>query len=237
MNPSGFAIRFNLRQRVEHWTVMILFTVLCVTGLPQRFFESAWAQWIVVALGGIDTVRFVHRLSGVLFSVLLVTHAATIVTLLLRGRATPTLMPTRKDFTDAIRQLRYYLGLAEHEAEFGRFDYRQKFEYWGMFLGGIGMVVTGFALYFPMAVTRWLPGELIPMSKVIHSNEGLMAFLIIILWHIYNAHLAPEVFPFDASIFTGKISLERMRRDHPLEYEAQRELEAPERPAAIARHG
>jgi hypothetical protein len=30
---------------------------------------------------------------------------------------------------------------------------------------------------------------------------------------------APDVFPFDTTIFTGKISEERMKHEHPLEYE------------------
>ncbi len=61
-----------------------------------------------------------------------------------------------------------------------------------------------------------------------------MAFLVIITWHIYNAHLSPDVFPFDGSIFTGRISEERMRHEHPLEYEriaaardAEREASGP----------
>jgi hypothetical protein len=50
-----------------------------------------------------------------------------------------------------------------------------------------------------------------------HSNEGLMAFFVITIWHVFNAHLNPDVFPFDASMFTGKISRERMLHEHPLE--------------------
>ena len=38
-----------------------------------------------------------------------------------------------------------------------------------------------------------------------------------ITWHIYNAHLSPDVFPFDTCIFTGKISVDRMHHEHPLE--------------------
>ena len=42
------------------------------------------------------------------------------------------MIPTRQDFTDAIVTLRYYFGAADEQAKFDRFDYRQKFEYWGL---------------------------------------------------------------------------------------------------------
>jgi hypothetical protein len=45
-----------------------------------------------------------------------------------------------------------------------------------------------------------------------------MAFLVVIVWHIYNVVFAPEVFPGSKTIFTGKIPRERMRHEHPLEY-------------------
>ncbi len=80
------------------------------------------------------------------------------------------------------------------------------------------MIMTGFSLLYPVLVTHVLPGELIPVAKVAHSNEGLMAFLVVITWHVFNAHFSPEAFPFDKSIFNGRISRERMRHEHPLEY-------------------
>ena len=45
------------------------------------------------------------------------------------------MVPTRQDFEDAVQTLRYYLGLTEKQARFDRFDYRQKFEYWGLLIG------------------------------------------------------------------------------------------------------
>jgi len=85
------------------------------------------------------------------------------------------------------------------------------------------MIVTGFILYFPVFFTEFLPGQIIPAVKVAHSAEGLLAFLVVVTWHIYNAHLNPDVFPFDFTIFTGKISVERMLKEHLLEYMAQKE--------------
>jgi formate dehydrogenase subunit gamma len=140
------------------------------------------------------------------------------VTLLALMRRTGlSMVPTRRDFQDAVRQIRWYLGLARDPAKFDRYDYRQKFEYWGMLIGSLVMVVTGLILYLPIPFTRIFPGELVPVARVAHSNEGLMAFLVVITWHIYNAHLSPEVFPFDTCIFTGRISRERMQHEHPLE--------------------
>jgi formate dehydrogenase gamma subunit len=211
-------VRFSKRQRVEHFLVMILFLLLAVTGFPQKFFDMAWSQWLIIHLGGIDRVRWLHRLSGILFASVAVLHLAVVLSLAARKRITLNMIPTKKDFRDAIITLRYYLGLSEEQARFDRYEYRQKFEYWGLILGGLIMISTGFILYFPIFWTRFLSGEVIPAANVAHSSEGLLAFLIVIIWHIYNAHLNPDVFPFDSSIFTGKISEERMEKEHPLEY-------------------
>jgi formate dehydrogenase gamma subunit len=210
-------VRFSKKQRVEHLFVMLLFTLLALTGFPQKFYEAGWAAAIVNAIGGLERVRFLHRIAGILFSVATVAHIVGITVLALMRRAGMTMVPTRRDFSDAIQQISWYLGLAKEPAKFDRYDYRQKFEYWGMLIGSLVMVVTGLILYFPLLFTRLFPGEMIPVAQVAHSNEGLMAFLVVITWHIYNAHLSPDVFPFDTCIFTGKITVDRMHHEHPLE--------------------
>ena len=215
---TEYAVRFSKRQRVEHVIVMTTFVLLALTGFPQKFFETGWARGVVRVLGGLDHVRFVHRVSGLVFSLLTLWHLGAGAILAAERKMKLTLLPNRQDFKDAVQQLRYDLGVVESQPKFDRFDYRQKFEYWGLVLGGLVMISTGLVLYFPMLVTRFLPGEMIPVSKVAHSNEGLMAFLVVITWHIFNAHLAPGIFPYDASIFTGRISKERLHHEHPLEY-------------------
>jgi len=229
---SEYLTRFSVRQRIEHLCGMLIFIALAVTGLAQKFYEARWAQWTILAMGGIDRVRWIHRGAGIAFAALAVVHLGVALMLVASGRSRLSMVPTRKDFRDAAMMMRYYLRLSDAQARFDRYDYRQKFEYWGLVLGSMLMIITGFMLYFPVLTTSWLPGEIIPVAKMAHSNEGLLAFLVVITWHIYNAHFSPDVFPFDVSIFTGKVSRERMEREHQLEYErmthnVQTEQQAP----------
>jgi cytochrome b subunit of formate dehydrogenase len=233
---TRYFVRFTRFQRTQHALVMVLFAVLCVTGLPQKYFDSGWASWLLGLMGGVDRARWLHRVSGLVFTGLLLVHVGDLLIRLARGAAPVSMAPHRKDLTDALVTLRYYLGIGDRQARFDRYDYKQKFEYWGMMLGSVVVVATGLILLYPIQSTRWLPGAAIPVAVVAHSSEGLLAFLTIITWHIFNACLTPEVFPLDTSIFTGRISEERMRHEHPLEYERvvaadRADRIAPDRPS------
>jgi cytochrome b subunit of formate dehydrogenase len=212
-------VRFTRWQRAQHALVLVVFVILCLTGLPQKYYESGWAAPLLRLFGGVDAARWWHRTAGLVFTALLIAHLTDLLLRMARGRAAMSMVPHKKDVTDAITTLRYYIGLADRQARFDRYDYKQKFEYWGMLLGSFVVVGTGLVLMFPTLVTQWVPGWLVPVAVVAHSNEGLLAFLTIITWHIFNAALTPEVFPLDTTIFTGRISEERMRHEHPLELE------------------
>ena len=227
--------RFSTLERAEHFVVMALFALLALTGFPQKFYDHRWAQLLTGLLGGVDTARWFHRAAGLTFAALLVAHVVRLVWSVVRRTTSFSMVPTRQDVADAIQTIKYYLRLAD-PPRFDHFDYRQKFEYWGMLLGSAVVAATGVALLFPIQTALWLPGQLIPAAYVAHSQEGLMALLVVIVWHIYNAHLNPDVFPYDASIFTGEISEHRLEREHALEYERVKTLSpgaavpAPENP-------
>lgn len=214
-----YVVRFSVWARVQHAAMIVLFAVLLVTGMPQKWPYADASRWMIEHLGGIVTARWLHRLGGIVFAALLVAHLAVAIGGVLTRRMPATMLFSRKDFTDAIDYLRYCVGWAERAPRFARFEYRQKFEYWGLVFGAVIMVVSGFLLYFPIAASRILPAELIPAAKVMHSNEALLALLIVLVWHMAGAHLNPDVFPMDTSIFTGKIRKSRLRHEHPLEYE------------------
>jgi formate dehydrogenase subunit gamma len=211
--------RFGKLRIAEHWLNAGTFILLVITGLSQKFHDYHFSQWIIMTLGGIDTTRLIHRYSGIALAVLTINHVfvASFGVIFLRWQ--PSMVIHLKDFRDAIDNIRYYLGLSEHPARCDRYDYKQKFEYWGVVIGGMLMVATGAMLWFPTLVTRFLPGQFIPVAKAMHTNEALLAFLVIAIWHIYNAIFSPEVIPIDTVIFTGRISRNRMMHEHPLEYE------------------
>ena len=223
---TRYFVRFTRWQRAQHVMVMSIFILLCLTGLPQKYFDSGWAAPLLRLMGGVDAARWLHRACGLAFTALLVLHVGDLLIRLWRGTASLAMVPHRRDVTDALTTLRYYVGLGTRQARFDRYDYKQKFEYWGMMLGSFIVVATGLILLYPIAITQWLPAAVVPVAVVAHSSEGLLAFLTIITWHIFNAALTPEVFPLDTTIFTGRISEERMRHEHPLELERLTQGEA-----------
>lgn len=220
-HKSEYMRRFSLYRIIEHQACSITFVILAVTGLAQKFHDASWAEWVIMNLGGIDSSRLIHRTTGVIFALLTLQHILVASLGVIFRRWAPSMLITRKDFKDAVENLRYYFGMTETPARCDRYDYKQKFEYWGLVVGGIVMIVTGLILWFPTAVFRLapvLPGQIIPAAKATHTNEAMLAFLVVVIWHVYNSVFSPEVFPLDTSIFTGKISKERMVREHPVEY-------------------
>jgi len=90
----------------------------------------------------------------------------------------------------------------------------------------IGM--TGLILWFPEFFTRVMPGWMINVATIIHSDEALLAVGFIFTIHFFNTHFRPEKFPMDTVIFTGSTPLEEFKKDRPREYEelvARGELE------------
>lgn len=212
--------RFHPARIIEHGAHVMTFAVLACTGLAQKFHSLDVSQWLILSLGGIDLVRLIHRFAGMVCSLLVLAHIGAAVVGMLWKQWQPSMVIARKDFTDLIHNLKYYLGVESAPALGDRYTYKQKFEYWGILTGTLLMMMSGIILWFPVTVARFLPGELIPTAKVLHTNQAMMILLIIAVWHIYNALFSPEVFPLDTSMFTGSIARERMITEHPLELAA-----------------
>jgi len=214
---KGKINRFGIFRIAEHWLVMAAFSLLFLTGLSQRYYSFDLSQWFIFKAGGIDSVRLIHRYAGISFSLLFLLHSVIAFIGVAGRRWRPSMIITKKDFADAIHNVKYYLGKEDHHAMCDRYTYKQKFVYWSIFASGFIMITTGLVLWFPAFFTRFLPGEVIPAAKVMHTDQGFLMFVVIAVWHIYDSIFNPEIFPLDLSIFSGYITRERMVREHPLE--------------------
>ena len=207
--------RFNLSQRLQHWVMTLSFTVLAITGLPQRYALAGWAEWMIDAMGGIETVRIIHRVSAVVFILVSLYHVVSLVYGVFVTRGRMTMLPGLKDITDMLDAVRYNLGLARQHPKFPHFNFAEKVEYWSLVWGSVLMIVTGFMLWNPIATARFLPGEFIPAAKTAHSAEALLAALAVLIWHFYGVHVKI----FNRSMFNGKMPREQMEEEHAAELE------------------
>jgi formate dehydrogenase gamma subunit len=210
--------RFRLVERLEHLGSMTTFILLVITGLPQVYSRSEFAMGIIRFFGGIQMTRYIHRTVGVIFVLLMVAHLVRAILGSLRKRQLPVMVPDKQDFLDTWQTIKHYVWRAP-KPKVGKFDFGQKYEYWGLLLGGTVMSSTGLLLLFPELFSQVLPGLFLALAKVVHGLEGTFAVLVVVVWHTYGVILRPEIFPLDTTIFTGKMSVERLKEEHTLEYE------------------
>ncbi len=225
--------RFSLSQRLQHWLMVVSFTVLAVTGLPQKFVGMAWAESIIAALGGIETVRIWHRYAAIVLMLVSIYHGGELTYKLLVQRVGLSMMFGWQDVKDLFGVMAYNLGLRRERPKLPRYNFEEKMEYWSLVWGTVLMIMTGFMLWNPIATTRFLPGSFIPAAKAAHGAEAILAVLAIFVWHMYGVHLRK----FNLSMFTGKLSREEMEHEHALELEAIESgaVQPVEDPAAVAR--
>jgi hypothetical protein len=87
--------------------------------------------------------------------------------------------------------------------------------FWGVAIIG----ATGLLLWFPVLATHVLPGAVLNIAGIVHGDEALMAVVFIFTIHFFNSHLRPDKFPLDTVMFTGRVSLDELQHERPLEFE------------------
>jgi cytochrome b subunit of formate dehydrogenase len=229
-------IRFDIHQRIQHFLMMSSFIVLALTGLPQKFSGLAVSEWWVTALGGLETVRDIHHIAGIVMLADGAYHLAYLgFRIGVQGRTgCLRMLPNPGDARDAFQMMLYFLRLRTEKPRFDRFSYLEKFDYWAVFWGITIIGGSGIMLMFPVLVSSVLPGEALTVSHTLHSDEAILAIGWIAVVHMFNVHLAPWVFPFNPAIFTGKMSASHYAEDHPLEWTRLQSTAGEARPASPA---
>lgn len=224
-------LRFTPSQRVEHAVMLLSFTVLAVTGLPQKFPTAPLSIFTLDLLGGIELVRVIHRWAATVMMVASIYHVTMVAYRVFVQRVRLTMLPSLQDAWDAWLALRYNLGLTKQHPQMGRFNFEEKAEYWAFVWGTIVMVITGFMMWNPIATAQFLPGQFIPAAKAAHGGEAVLAVLAILVWHFWGVHLKH----FNKSMFTGYLTEEQMQQEHALELADLRAgvAQRPQEPVAL----
>jgi cytochrome b subunit of formate dehydrogenase len=234
-------IRMTRSERIQHIVLIICFVLLVLTGLPLLLDPVAWLKKAFFFETSFAWRGRIHRGAGVVLIALSVCHLAYIV-FTERGRELFwALMPKLKDVTDAFESFGHNLGftgwlygkgilrqffdrhpywLFQEPPHYGRFNFIEKFEYLAVWWGNAVMIASGFFLWATNLSFRFFPLWVYDIFKIIHSYEAILAFLAIIIWHLYNVHLTPGTFPMSRVWVDGKITGHQLRTHHPLEYQA-----------------
>lgn len=219
--------RFSIAQRIEHLILILSFTILALTGIPQKFAQAGISEAIIALLGGITTVRIIHRVAATLFALEAIYHAFVIGYKLIVWRVEASMLPGIRDGRDVYDYFMHNIGLKKEAPRLPRYNFAEKMEYWAMLWGLILMGLTGFILWNPIAAARILPGVFIPAAKVAHGWEAVLAVAAIIIWHFYNVHLKR----WNWAMIKGRLSREEMEEEHAGELERIEKGEIRPRPA------
>lgn len=228
--------RMTALERIQHGLLAVSFFTLVFTGFALKFPENWLFSGFSNLEGGHLWRGLIHRIAAVVMVTVSLFHVFYLTTR--RGRGlVKDLFPTIRDGLDMLQNTLYLAGLRRTPAQFARFGYIEKAEYWALIWGTLVMTATGFALWFENASLQVLPKWVLDLATLIHYYEAWLAFLAIVVWHLYQNIVNPDVYPMNWTWLTGRISDEQLRHEHLLEWQATEsaaEHEAEEEAAARA---
>jgi len=225
--------RFNIHQRLQHFLLVFSFLGLMTTGMPLRFPELAICRMFIGLLGGPEAVGIIHRCLGLIMATSGAYHITYLIVMWFKGHRKHEILFTPLDFNLFLDDMKFFFGLRKEPPRFGRYNWREKFDYFGACFGVALMVATGLVIWFPQIVTWVLPGWTVTAAVLLHEYEALLAGLAIFLSHFYWVHLNPDVYPMSMVWLTGQISEDDLKQQHPLEYEEIKERERLAAEAAL----
>nr|WP_251826967.1 hypothetical protein [Campylobacter jejuni] len=219
------------------------FLGLAFSGLLQKFYTAPWAQTMIDLIGGPIGVTIVHHISAIVMFIVFFSHIGETILVnwkrrdLVRDPQTgkldkmkilkalfgpDSLMPNWQDFKDMKAHFKWFFGMGERP-QFDRWTYWEKFDYlavfWGMFVIGL----SGLVLWFPTFFSTFLPGWMINLCSLVHSDEALLATGFIFAIHFFNTHFRADRFPMDMVIFSGTQSEAEIKQERNAYYQRLKE--------------
>jgi len=213
--PERTFQRFGKNLRFQHILMFTSVITLIITGMPLKFPELGISRFIILNIfGGLENSTFIHRIGATGLIAVGLWHLLYIIFSKTGRKDFITLIPRSQDVKDFFKTIMYYIGKVPSGPKFGRFSFIEKFDYWAVYWGMVVMIGSGSIMWFK----QYFPKYLYDIGREAHSDEGLLATLAIVVWHFYNVHFNPEVFPMSKVWWHGKLTEEEIKHHHPLEY-------------------
>lgn len=227
-STNNLYLRFPVVRRIEHLIMLLSFTTLGLTGLPQKYPESSIGAFVLGLLAGIENLRFIHHTAAIVMMFGTAYHILVMGYSVFVLRDQMSMLPSIQDAKDGLQALLYNIGLAKTYPQMGRYTFEEKMEYWAFLWGAAVMGATGFLMWNPITATQYLPGQFVPAAKAAHGGEAVLAVLAIIVWHMYGVHIKR----FNKAMWTGTQTEAEMLHEHPLELADRKAGLADKRPDA-----
>jgi formate dehydrogenase subunit gamma len=197
--PYGRVLRYMFHERLTHWVAAFSYIYLLLTGLA---FWSPWLFWLAIVLGGGQVSRMLHPWAGLIFV------GAVMYMYSMWSRQ----MRTTETDKACWRSLHYYItNQDEKMPPAGRYNAGQKLLFWGFFLCGLILLLTGAILWFPEYIP-WNLRYLRYIAVFFHASAALLTIGLFMI-HIYMSVFA-ERGAF-GSVIRGDVSLDFAKRYHP----------------------
>lgn len=218
--------RFDSFSRILHLMIITSFISLAFTGMIIKFSGVGIFQAISKILGGYEVTGFIHRTAALVTFLYFILHIYYLIKkkkvenrsikYMLSGEN--SMLPQKRDIKEFVQTIKWFLGTGPRP-EYGRWTYWEKFDYFAVFWGVAIIGFSGLILWFPEFFTSLgLPGPVINIATIIHSDEALLATGFIFTVHFFNTHFRPDRFPMDTVMFSGSITLEELKEDRPRQY-------------------
>ena len=195
--------RYSIAERVLHWTSAITYCYALATGLA---FYTPHLYWIAVVLGGAPTSRFWHPIVGLIF-------LATLAQMLRSWLGDMRITAVDRAWGRAMNH--YIANEDEMLPPVDRFNLGQKYFFWVMIWGGIGLLISGVVLWFPELI-QWNMRFLRYAAILVHVSCALITIGAFII-HVYMG--TAVVRGGFTSIIRGEVSPAWARMHHRLWYE------------------
>lgn len=172
-NETNLVQRYNVKERINHWWVAIMFILLALSGLA--FFHPAFF-FLSNLLGGGTWARILHPFIGV---VLFASFLGLAARFWEQNRITNVDREWRKHLAEILA------NRAAHLPEIGKYNIVQKYLFWTLVAAIPALMVSGFIIWQPYFAPMF-PIVLIRLAVLIHALAAFIAILLIVV-HIYAA--------------------------------------------------